>query len=1114
MTNFQLNINNSILFTGQKLLFPLVYFLLIPLGINAQSSSMRFENITVVDGLTENSARALHQDKMGFIWIGTQNGLLKYDGYEYTIYQHDPSDSTSIGDNRVTQIWEDNQGNIWVYLPSGEGDNLVSVLDRKTEKFRQYKNPFLFHQGWYDSVTPTSVLLTPDTLFCLSTRKEGLKIINLEGKLIKHLTKSTGLLSDSVSHIMYEEDHLIWIGYYNNGLSLYNYKKNQWIHYPLPFDHFANAATAIRNIQVYKDSLALINLQFAPSREFNIWALNLQDKTWELFHSDIKYNFNPVIFLDQSNNLWSFFSENSLLKKNILSKEQQYIPYSWDGSGESIKGAPRVYLEDRSGVIWIGTQNYGIYKWHPYQEKVKQIDIPQKAQKIHTVNGIQEDTKGNIWFGDDEGVSKIYGGIGNKAERLNSMGTISLFSDNKGTTWISNLVIPGINPSEIPLWSIDPESQNLIPHPLNELKKTFRLGFCGFTQDENGAIWLANCHRRGLFFYDPFKNKTKAYSHIPGDSTSLPTNVVSTILWDDDEDCLWVGTGYGGSRFCKFDPKTGIFQRFPLRPTKVNDFYIESIYNDRQKRLWVGSFSGLFWVDKNTGENKKYGLKQGLPQEIIYEIMEDDSGNYWLFHEFMISKLQFSEGDKPEILSIEVFDQSDGIPNERIFPYSISKSQDGRRAYFGGAGKISYFDFDQMKPSPVKPQLAFTHFKIKGKEVPINSNSPLKAPINLTQSIDLSHFQNDIAISFAALHFTQPKKNEYSFRLLPYENEWSIPSTKREAVYTNLDPGKYTLQVKGSNSDGIWNEEGISLKIVISPAWWETRLTYFFYFLSGIGLIWGFIRWRTHYLTINFEKRAAFAEATAAKAANEAKSKFLSTVSHELRTPLTSIIGFAKLNKKTLENKIIPEIKEEAPKVLKATQKINQNMDVVTSEGERLTSLINDLLDLAKIESGKVEWKMEPLVPKDLINRAINSTKGLLEQKPQIKLITDLPENSPILSGDKDRLLQVLINLISNAVKFTDQGHIKVGTKMGGESKNQELIFYVKDTGSGIPPDQLNLVFEKFKQIASNQNGRSKGTGLGLPICKEIVEHHGGKIWIESKEGEGSVFSFTIPISE
>ncbi|MEK7296261.1 MAG: ATP-binding protein [Planctomycetota bacterium] len=255
------------------------------------------------------------------------------------------------------------------------------------------------------------------------------------------------------------------------------------------------------------------------------------------------------------------------------------------------------------------------------------------------------------------------------------------------------------------------------------------------------------------------------------------------------------------------------------------------------------------------------------------------------------------------------------------------------------------------------------------------------------------------------------------------------------------------------------------------------------------------------------ERTSALREANEKlKELDKIKSDFLSTVSHELRTPLTSVLGFTKIIKKRFEEVIVPQIKTEDGKALKAMRQIGENVGIIISEGERLTSLINDVLDLTKIEAGKVEWKMEPLLMSDIIGQATAATLSLFEQKG-LKLIKYVEDNLPVINGDKHRLMQVVINLISNAVKFTDEGIVTCAVRKTGNDVTVSVI----DTGRGIAPSDHENVFEKFKQVGDTLTEKPSGTGLGLPICKQIVAHHGGRIWVESEQGKGCNFSFSIP---
>jgi signal transduction histidine kinase len=263
------------------------------------------------------------------------------------------------------------------------------------------------------------------------------------------------------------------------------------------------------------------------------------------------------------------------------------------------------------------------------------------------------------------------------------------------------------------------------------------------------------------------------------------------------------------------------------------------------------------------------------------------------------------------------------------------------------------------------------------------------------------------------------------------------------------------------------------------------------------------------------ERTAAAQEAKAvAEQANQAKSAFLSTVSHELRTPLTSVLGFAKISQQRLEKKLFPVIPTDDPKIQREIRQVKENLEIIVSEGERLTTLINNVLDLAKIEAGKVEWNMEPLTISTVIERATAATTALFERKG-LALVKEVPADLPQVVGDQDKLIQVVINLISNAVKFTEQGSVTCRAEVVPPviaSTGGEIVVSIIDTGLGIAPVDQAKVFEKFKQVGDTLTDRPQGTGLGLSICKEIVEHHGGRIWVESELGQGSTFSFTLPV--
>jgi signal transduction histidine kinase len=397
----------------------------------------------------------------------------------------------------------------------------------------------------------------------------------------------------------------------------------------------------------------------------------------------------------------------------------------------------------------------------------------------------------------------------------------------------------------------------------------------------------------------------------------------------------------------------------------------------------------------------------------------------------------------------------------------------------------------------------FTDFKIANRSVSHRTpGSPLTVAIAYATRIVLPADVKIFSFDFAALDFADPAKNQFACKMEGFDSDWQFLGTTHSATYTNLSPGTYTFRVRGSNNDGVWNDTGVSIEIVILAPWWATWWAWLGYALMVAGVLWTFFRLQNN-------RNLAKAEARRLQDLNEAKSQFLSTVSHELRTPLTSVLGFSKIIQKRLEERILPNLDRSDPKTDRAAEQVMGNLGIVVSESERLTRLINDVLDLAKIESGKMNWHEDQIHVSTLVEHVATATSALFEQK-KLPLYVQVAPNLLDTTGDYNRLFQVLVNLFSNAVKFTDSGSVTCLVQLQDPNT---LLFSVTDTGMGVPPEFRETIFEKFRQVTSDTlTDKPQGTGLGLPICKEIVEHHGGQIGVESETGVGSRFWFTLPV--
>jgi signal transduction histidine kinase/streptogramin lyase len=627
----------------------------------------------------------------------------------------------------------------------------------------------------------------------------------------------------------------------------------------------------------------------------------------------------------------------------------------------------------------------------------------------------------------------------------------------------------------------------------NSLVSQYVAAFC---ETREGDLWMGTPDGLSVIALSDWEEgRFRNYSHDPGDPNSM-SHYRSDVILQDRQGNIWVGTDAGGLNL--YDPSIDGFIHFrhdPYNPNSLGSDKVMALYEDSQNRLWIGSFGGgLNRFDPATRQFNHFSTQEGLPTNEVGGIAEDDRGFLWLLHGRGLSRFD------PEHATFTNYYQEDGLASNDMQPRSIIHSRRTGEIICGSRGGLSVFHPDSLGKNQFVPPVVLLSLRKYG-DPETSSKQKQVVGIHQREEVRISFREKIITLEFAALSFGNPQKNQYAYRLEGYNDDWIYLGNKREVTFTSLKPGPYTFRVKGSNNDGIWNEEGASLHLLVLPPWWKTWWALAMWsILLGValfGLIWFQVR--------RLEEKQ---EAIRLAELHEAKSAFLSTVSHELRTPLTSIRGFSIIVKKRLEERILPFTDLDDPKRKRAAAQVVQNLDIVLSESERLTELINDVLDLAKIEAGETVWHKEPLSMQKMVDRAKAATSTLFVQN-RIHLSCEVDPGLPAVTGDANRIIQVLINLFSNAVKFSKKGTVRCSVRKRGN----ELLVCVQDQGRGIAPKDLSAIFEKFKQAGDEAAlGKARGTGLGLPICKEIIEHHGGRIWVESELGQGSRFYFTLPL--
>ncbi len=960
----------------------------------------------------------------------------------FTRYVYDPGDSTRKYANYITNISGTKDGNLLIGTATG-----LNLFNKGTKTFK-----YIYYRDSVSSIGVSAIIKDRLTRNFYVAVNNTIMIYDARKKILTNSNfKGSDLNLGTINSFLQSANGNIWIGH-SRGLALFN---------------------SITN--------TIKNYQPVPSLDYkienNIGQLTEDENGFIWGAGPIDFYPHGLVCFNPANKQFKIYNSvpdnpNSLSRNNV-----SYV------------------YKDNSGILWVGTLGGGLNKWDKYKNKFKHFTYDPadpKEKHFNNVYSLTENPDGIIWFGTERGLysfnrfTNVFQNYKYTTKTKNNTVT-SIYLDNAGIIWFGTVTkgLGKFNPvtGSFHFYSNDPKDSSSISH--NYIR-------C-ISPENNNVLWIGT--QNGLDRFDKKNGNFITYVNDPQNYNSLSQNYVNCI-YKDLKGQLWVGTNFMGG-LNLFDLANKTFKLIPLRENQKNKqktligSTIFTIFEDSKGSFWISTYNdGLYLFDGERGiPVSKITVKDGLANDLITSILEDNAGNLWLGTANGLSRFNL------ETHSIKNFFTSTSFKENSYNMNSACKTSTGEML-FGTHDGFIIFNPDSIKDDPVPPQVVINKvslFNRPGEK--LNSDGF----ISELQELKLSYDENDLRFDYVGLHFGEPKKNKYKYKLEGFDKDWIDAGTQRNATYTNLDAGEYVFRVTACNCDGIWNEQGASLKIIIPPPFWATWWAYGFYFIVFASILYGIrkyeinrLNWKNQFKLdeVKLEERAEI---------DKMKSRFFANISHEFRTPLTLILGPAE--------KIKPNISSEE------TQK---QISLIKRSAKRLLGLVNQLLDLSKLEAGKLKLNASKGNIVAFVKGVVMSFESIAERK-NISLAVKSERNDLQIYFDKDKMIKILSNLLSNAFKFTpDGGQIKVtlshaelvsaspeGHKIPNQVRNDNIVkIRVKDSGIGIPADEIPKLFDRFYQVDSSQTREYEGTGIGLALTKELVELHHGKISVESKQSD------------
>jgi len=1068
--------------------------LLSPILLLGQDGEIQFNHITIENGLSQSTVEAIAQDSVGYMWFGTNDGLNRYDGVNFRIYKHSPDDPFSISDNDIQVIYEDREHTLWI----GTQSRGLNRYDRKKERFIRYKsNPDEWHTITANTVW--SILEDSQGNFWVGTA-HGLNLMDrVSGTFERILSEpaDTNTLSNNQINMMHEDSEgVLWIGT-ENGLNRYNRDTETFTRY-LHAPELGSSRGSSQIIRViYEDQNGVL---WVGTEQSHLYYYSRSEDTFKRLNSFNSSLFESTlssvsgIVEDHHGNLWIGTGSHGIDIYNPDLNSISRIQSESNNPASLNSDFITTLYQGRDNTIWVGTFNGGVNYVEAAPKKFihyKNEPINPNSLSSNTVRALFEDRKGAIWIGTDGGGLNRYNPEKYKFDHFQNEP-----DSDKG---LSSDVILGIHETDHGLWLatygggvdlIDPESGELIKNYRHNSEDPQSLSsnyVFVIHEASDGKLWFGT-NWGGVSVLDPDLGTFTRYisdTNNPGDPETIGNNDIR-IIFEDSRGDTWIGAH--GEILSRYSKEGGLFHKYEIN---TNDKYFASIahlvFEDSKNRLWFGTRGGgLLLLNRENDQLQAFTKENGLPSNTIHAIEEDDAGYLWLSTNNGISRFHF------DLFEFKNFQIQDGLQSREFSPRSSLRSKNGD-IFFGGLNGFNRFRPELVVDDTNVLPVLITDLLLFNKPVKVGEESVLKRPIYLTDELILDYNQSVITFEYTTIDYSARSANQFAYMLEGFEQEWNYVGEQRRATYTNLSPGKYTFRVKAANNDGVWDEAGISLPLIITPPFWMTGWFISLMILFTILVIVLGVQFRIKSIqSRNRWLRKRIAERTEElRISNSTKDKLFSIIAHDLNNVAAGQVGLTDLLKQSINEGDIETSKE--------------YVRYLDQSSNQFVVMLQNLLQWARSQTGRIQYSPKWFNLQRITEDILSQEQAKAFNK-EISLETEIDDGIE-LYADPDMISLVLRNLVNNALKFTQKGGV---VQLSASGRDEWIEISVSDNGLGMDKETIKKLMSDDDHLTTKGTSNEKGTGLGFSLCQDFVKRNAGELFVESTKGEGTRISFRI----